>query len=166
MIQLKDINKTYHNGAPLHVLKGINLDIAKGELRYYSKTVTSKIFLCIQMIIAIALVSLSLIIYWEHKILTDPEANCDIDDVFYLVPADTMNFPYEMVLSELEKCPDIIGAGLTFGVPNSCMQSSKKQNDMYIHHQYIICEDKAFELFGFHGVEPYGTENHGLSPSS
>ncbi|MBR4047038.1 MAG: ABC transporter ATP-binding protein [Bacteroides sp.] len=31
MIQLKDINKTYHNGAPLHVLKGINLDIAKGE---------------------------------------------------------------------------------------------------------------------------------------
>ena len=31
MIQLKDINKTYYNGAPLHVLKGINLDIAKGE---------------------------------------------------------------------------------------------------------------------------------------
>lgn len=31
MIQLKDINKTYHNGAPLHVLKGINLDIKKGE---------------------------------------------------------------------------------------------------------------------------------------
>ena len=138
------------------------LDIAKGELRYYSKTVTSKIFLCIQMIIAIALVSLSLVAYWEYKILTDPEANCDIDDVFYLVPAETMNFPYEMVLSELEKCPDVIGAGLTFGVPNSCMQSSKKQNDMYIHHQYIICEDKAFELFGFHGVEPYGTENHGL----
>ena len=31
MIQLKDINKTYNNGAPLHVLKGINLDIQKGE---------------------------------------------------------------------------------------------------------------------------------------
>lgn len=31
MIHLKDINKTYHNGAPLHVLKGINLDIHKGE---------------------------------------------------------------------------------------------------------------------------------------
>ena len=31
MIQLKDINKTYYNGAPLHVLKGINQDIAKGE---------------------------------------------------------------------------------------------------------------------------------------
>lgn len=27
VIQLKDINKTYNNGAPLHVLKGINLDI-------------------------------------------------------------------------------------------------------------------------------------------
>lgn len=31
MIHLTDINKTYNNGAPLHVLKGITLDINKGE---------------------------------------------------------------------------------------------------------------------------------------
>ena len=31
MIHLKEIHKTYHNGAPLHVLKGINLDIRAGE---------------------------------------------------------------------------------------------------------------------------------------
>ena len=31
MIHLKDINKTYNNGQPLHVLKGITLDIEKGE---------------------------------------------------------------------------------------------------------------------------------------
>lgn len=31
MIQLKDINKTYYNGAPLHVLKGIDLQIKPGE---------------------------------------------------------------------------------------------------------------------------------------
>ncbi|MDY4521032.1 MAG: ABC transporter ATP-binding protein [Bacteroidales bacterium] len=31
MIHLKDINKTYNNGAPLHVLKGIDLDIERGE---------------------------------------------------------------------------------------------------------------------------------------
>ncbi|MBR4267985.1 MAG: ABC transporter ATP-binding protein [Bacteroidales bacterium] len=31
MIHLKDINKTYNTGAPLHVLKGISLDIEKGE---------------------------------------------------------------------------------------------------------------------------------------
>ena len=32
MIELRDINKTYNHGAPLHVLKGINLDIEKGEM--------------------------------------------------------------------------------------------------------------------------------------
>ncbi|MDD6210007.1 MAG: ABC transporter ATP-binding protein [Bacteroidales bacterium] len=32
MINLKDINKTYYNGAPLHVLKGINLEINAGEM--------------------------------------------------------------------------------------------------------------------------------------
>ncbi|KAA6352462.1 putative ABC transport system ATP-binding protein [termite gut metagenome] len=31
MIHLKGINKTYYNGSPLHVLKGIDLDIEKGE---------------------------------------------------------------------------------------------------------------------------------------
>ncbi len=31
MIHLKDINKTYYGAQPLHVLKGINLDIAEGE---------------------------------------------------------------------------------------------------------------------------------------
>lgn len=32
MITLKDINKTYPGAVPLHVLKGINLEIEKGEL--------------------------------------------------------------------------------------------------------------------------------------
>lgn len=31
MIKIRGLNKTYYNGAPLHVLKGIDLDIAKGE---------------------------------------------------------------------------------------------------------------------------------------
>lgn len=31
LIQLKNINKTYNNGQPLHVLKGIDLDIDRGE---------------------------------------------------------------------------------------------------------------------------------------
>lgn len=32
MIKIRNLNKTYYNGAPLHVLKGIDLDIDKGEL--------------------------------------------------------------------------------------------------------------------------------------
>lgn len=31
MIKLQGINKTYNNGAPLHVLKGLNLEIQTGE---------------------------------------------------------------------------------------------------------------------------------------
>ena len=32
MIELRGINKTYNNGAPWHVLKGIDLDVAEGEM--------------------------------------------------------------------------------------------------------------------------------------
>lgn len=31
MIKIRDLNKTYYSGAPLHVLKGINMDVSKGE---------------------------------------------------------------------------------------------------------------------------------------
>ncbi|MCR4737650.1 MAG: ABC transporter ATP-binding protein [Bacteroidales bacterium] len=31
MIELKDIHKTYNNGQPLHVLKGVDLEIGQGE---------------------------------------------------------------------------------------------------------------------------------------
>lgn len=31
MIKIRDLNKTYFGASPLHVLKGINLDVAKGE---------------------------------------------------------------------------------------------------------------------------------------
>ena len=31
MIHLQDVHKTYNNGSPLHVLKGISLDIERGE---------------------------------------------------------------------------------------------------------------------------------------
>ena len=31
LIELRDVNKTYNNGQPLHVLKGINLGIDRGE---------------------------------------------------------------------------------------------------------------------------------------
>ena len=32
MISLKDVNKTYQGAVPLHVLKGINLEVGRGEL--------------------------------------------------------------------------------------------------------------------------------------
>ena len=32
MIKLHAIHKTYNNGSPLHVLKGIDLEVARGEL--------------------------------------------------------------------------------------------------------------------------------------
>lgn len=32
MIKLENINKTYHGGSPLHVLKGIDLEVSQGEL--------------------------------------------------------------------------------------------------------------------------------------
>lgn len=138
------------------------LDVTKGEFRYYSKKVTSKIFLCIQMIIAVLLISVTMTMHRSHWLLITESANCDIDDVLYLVPSEYEKFPFEMMLSELEKCPKVHAVGLTFGAPNESMHASFKLESGYNGFEYIFCDEEAFELYGFHGKESLGAGNHGL----
>lgn len=138
------------------------LDVTKGEFRYYSRKVTTKIFLCIQMIIAILLISVTMTMQRSYWLMMTESANCDIDDVLYLVPSDTDSFPFEMMLSELEKCTEVLSAGLTFGAPNESMHASFKLESGYNSFEYIFCDEEAFELYGFHGMESHGTDPHGL----
>ena len=138
------------------------LDITKGEFRYYSRKTSSKIFLCIQMMLAIALISISMIIYTEYRLYIKADTNCDIDDVFAIIPNDRKSFPYDMFLSELERCPYVLAAGLTYGVPNSCEFGSLRINDERIDYELIICDEEAFGLYGFHELKHYGSGTHGL----
>ena len=138
------------------------LDVTKGEFRYYSRKVTTKIFLCIQMIIAVLFISVTMTMQRSHWLVITESANCDIDDVLYLVPSDNEGFPFEMMLSELEKCPEVLAAGLTFGAPNESMHASFKLESGYNSFEYIFCDEDAFDLYGFHGKKSLGAGNHGL----
>ena len=138
------------------------LDVTKGEFRYYNRKVTTKIFLCVQMIIAVLLISIAMTMHRSHWLMVTESPNCEIDDVLYLVPSDHESFPFEMMLSELEKCPEVLATGLTCGVPNESRHASCKLESGYNSFEYIFCDEQAFGLYGFHVIESHRSGNLGL----
>ena len=138
------------------------LDVAKGEFRHFSKKTTSKIFMTFQMMIVIAVVSITLSMYHEYIMYISEDPNCDIEDVFYIVPIDTKSFPYEAFLSEIQKQPEVISCGLTIGVPQSSMIKNYRCDDGYVNYEYIICDEAAFELYGFNVTERNSRDPNGI----
>ena len=138
------------------------LDVAKGEFRHFSKKTTSKIFMTFQMMIVIAVVSITLSMYRTYIVFITEDPNCDIEDVFYLVPKDKKSFPYEAFLSEIQKQPEIISCGLTKGAPLEAMPHAYRIEDGAIPYEYIICDEAAFELYGFKVTERASSDLNGI----
>ena len=138
------------------------LDVAKGEFRHFSKKTTSKIFMTFQMMIVIAVVSITLSIYRTYITFISEDPNCDIEDVFYIVPKDKKSFPYEAFLSEIQKQPEIISCGLTIGIPHNAMNQAYRNEDGYIPYEYILCDEAAFKLYGFKVTEGNSSNPNGI----
>ena len=138
------------------------LDVTKGEFRHFSKKTISKIFMTFQMMIVIAVVSITLSMYRTYIVFITEDPNCDIEDVFYLVPKDKNSFPYEAFLSEIQKQPEIISCGLTIGVPLIAMNHAYRNEDVSIPYEYILCDEAAFKLYGFKVTEGNSSNPNGI----
>ena len=138
------------------------LDVAKGEFRHFSKKTISKIFMTFQMMIVIAVVSITLSMYRTYVAFITEDPNCDIEDVFYLVPKDKKSFPYEAFLSEIQKQPEIISCGLTKGAPLEALPHACRIEDGALPYEYIICDEAAFELYGFKVTERASSDLNGI----
>ena len=126
------------------------LDIAKGNFRYYSKKTMTKVFICIQTVLTILLLAITLVFHAQYKKYTEMEYNCDIEDVFFLMPDWGVNFSSESLMSEMEKLPQVLSVGLATRVPSSLTGISGESangNKMYI--TCMECTRDAFDIFGF-----------------
>ena len=126
------------------------LDIAKGSFRYRSKKTMTKVFICIQTILTTLLLAVTLVFNAQYDKYMDMEYNCDIDDVFFLMPDWNVNLSPETLKSELEKRPEVIAVGHSTRVPSSLTAITYESSDgNRIQISYIECTEGAFEIFGF-----------------
>ena len=126
------------------------LDIAKGSFRYHSKKTMTKVFICIQTVLTTLLLAVTLVFNAQYDKYMDMEYNCDIDDVFFLMPDWNVNLSPETLKSELEKRPEVIAVGHSTRVPSSLTAITYESADgNRIQISYIECTEGAFEIFGF-----------------
>lgn len=126
------------------------LDIAKGNFRHHSKKRLTKAFICIQTVITVLLLAVTLIFNAQYRRYMDMEYNCDIEDVFFLMPDRNIGLSPETLESELEKHPEIISVGRSFCVPsslNGINYRSPGGDQIYIHT--LECTEEAFGIYGF-----------------
>ncbi len=126
------------------------LDIAKGGFRYHSKKRLTKVFICFQMIITTILLAITLIFNAQYRKYIDMEYNCNIEDVFFLMPDRGLHLSPETFKSELEKHPEILSVGMAKSVPSNLMGADyRTESGDYIQLGILECSKEAFDIFGF-----------------
>ena len=126
------------------------LDITKGAFRYHSKKRLTKSFICIQTILTILLLAITLIFNSQYRKYLDMEYNCDIEDVFHLMTDKGPNVSLEALKSELMKQPEILSVGNTARVPSSLsMMEYQNAAGERIYVSPVECTEEAFKIFGF-----------------
>ena len=136
------------------------LDITKGNFRLYNKRILSKIFISIQTILSVVLLSVVLMAEKCYGDAMDIDFNCDIEDVVYMgVTSENA----AIMLSESTEYPEIISCGMASQVPAQSISGSIDipESSQYFY-SHIECDRNGFETFGFEILNKNGKDINGL----
>lgn len=127
------------------------VEVIKGEHRRQTKTVFSKVFIIIQNVITVTLISLALVMELQYRHLLNMPLGANVDGLYYIacgtVGKDDLNGR-----SYIDK------TGMSNGYPGSGhMTFTTTVNDQKINLGMLQCDEDAFGMFGFEVVKDFGT---------
>lgn len=154
------------------------IDVVKGSFRYKSKMVFSKVFIVLQNLITVVMLTLSLVVALQINGLVHAPLGINTEGLLCIYPD---NSDSEAVLSKLEQLPCVERIGRASG---SCLSIGKstmtmikdKEGSRHLILQASL-DKEAMELFGVQILQDYGAseesvyinekmkENLGLSDS-
>ncbi len=138
----------------LLLLKFKPIDIVKGSFRQSSKMVFSKIFIIIQNIITVTMLTASFTIYLQLNHLINAPLGHNVENLYIVTPDED-----ELIRSELEAQPFIRSIGTFEGsAPDgrSVNMDTKKNRDMdYIPIYLFKCDSTYLALSGLKVLEDY-----------
>ena len=125
------------------------VSIVKGSQRRQTKTVFSRVFIIIQNVITVTLVSLAMVMELQYNHLVNAPLGADVSDLYYIssgtIGADV-----------LSSRPYVNRAGITNGVVGLRNIAYSVQNeDGAIDVGRIDCDETAFDIYGFEIVRDY-----------
>ena len=127
------------------------MDVIKGEQRRQTKTFFSKVFIVIQNVITVALISLALVMELQYHHLLNMPLGANVDGLYYV----SSGVVGKDVLAEK---PYVDKIGTSNGYPsNGQMNLTTTVDGQKVLIGMLECDEDAFGMFGFELVKDYGT---------
>ena len=130
--------------------------VIKGEQRRQTKMVFSKVFIIVQNVISVALISLALVMELQYHHLLSMPLGADVSDLYFISSGSVGQ-------DELAKRPYVDRMGVSGGYPGYCnMMLRTTVDDRMLNLGILQCEREAFDLFGFQVVKDFGVAGDGI----
>ena len=136
------------------------ISVVKGEYRTKRKHVFSKVFIVLQQVFSIVLLSLALIMGLQVSHMTHRPLGAEVDGDFYVhIFDENLQTLFEEKARSLS-CVNRIGHSTYF--PGMAEEMITEDKDKGIIRLAVLqCDRTAFEIFGFHVLEQYEEPENG-----
>ena len=138
-------------------LKSKPIEIVKGNWRYQSKRIFSKVFIIMQNVIALIMIIVSLTMNAQIRHMINMPLNTDISDL-YIARVFSSEFG-----KDLDGLPFVEKYGITYGGPGRRASTYgfklDDEAETFVRINVCECDSSAFSIFGFKIIRDYGTAN-------
>ena len=137
------------------------IDIVKGSFRYRSKMVLSKIFIILQNVVTVVMLTSALVIWLQLNHLIHAPLGYNTEHLFVI---DAPDGKHQTVRNLLEKMPFVEKIGRfekTSLATGSCSMQSVTRNDKLVILYLLDLDKTAYDLYGFKKKKDYGQTSDG-----
>ena len=137
------------------------IDIVKGSFRYRSKMVLSKIFIILQNVVTVVMLTSALVIWLQLNHLIHAPLGYNTEHLFVI---DAPDGKHQTVRNLLEKMPFVEKIGRfekTSLATGSCSMQSVTRNDKLVTLYLLDLDKTAYDLYGFKKKKDYGQTSDG-----
>ena len=144
-----------------HISRFQPIDIVKGNFRYHSKMVMGKLFIIIQNIVTVTMLTAALVIWLQVNHLIHAPLGFNTKHLYYIMSPEGKS---QTVRNQLERLPfvETIGEmrGTSFSAYNSKIQVIKNGDELVTLFLTDL-DSAAFNLYGLEILKDYGPTNGG-----
>ena len=144
-----------------HISRFQPIDIVKGNFRYHSKMVMGRLFIIIQNIVTVTMLTAALVIWLQVNHLIHAPLGFNTEHLYYIMSPEGKS---QTVRNQLEQLPfvETIGEmrGTTFSDYNSKMRPIKK-GEKLVTLFITDLDSTAFKLYGLEILKDYGPTDGG-----
>ena len=138
------------------------IDIVKGNFRFRSKMLLGKLFIVLQNVITVMMLTAALVIWLQLNHLIHAPLGFNTENLYYVYPPEGKE---QAVRSQLEKMPFVerIGTlqGTSFTQYNTSAKGIKRDDGQYLMLMVTELDKTAFELLGLKIRQDYGLHGGG-----